>query len=254
MNIVLLGSGNVASVLGRKIKAAGHDIVQVYSRNAHTASQLAYELDSESANYKSILNKDADLYMICVPDQAIPVVIDDLHLPGKIIVHTAASVPMDVLQSVSEFYGIFYPLQSLRKEINLLPGTPIFFEGNKDRVVKTLEALAEDISPGQHMKAGLENRVKLHVGAVLVSNFTNHLYALAQEYCEKEGLNFSLLLPLITETALRLEHSKPALLQTGPAIRGDEETITKHLELLNNYPHVKKIYELLTNSIKEFKN
>ena len=93
MNIVMIGSGNVAAVLGRKLKAAGHTIVQLYSRNASAASELAYELDSESTNYKSMIQKNADLYIIAVDDRSIDDVADDLRVPGKIVVHTAASVP-----------------------------------------------------------------------------------------------------------------------------------------------------------------
>ncbi|MBL7748604.1 MAG: NAD(P)-binding domain-containing protein, partial [Chitinophagaceae bacterium] len=62
MNIVLIGSGNVATVLGRKFKAAGHTILQIYSRNASAASELAYEWDSESTTYKSTISKAGDVY------------------------------------------------------------------------------------------------------------------------------------------------------------------------------------------------
>src|SRR5688572_6953773 len=116
MDIVIFGSGNVAAVMGRKLKAAGHSVVQIMSRNATKASALAYELDTESANYMTLLNKNADIYIIAVSDDAIPDVIRGLHLPGRIVAHTAASVPKEVLKDVSKHYGVFYPLQSLRKE------------------------------------------------------------------------------------------------------------------------------------------
>ena len=87
--------------------------------------------------------------------------------------------------------------------------------------------------------------------AVMVNNFTNHLYALIEKYCKDEGLDFYLLLPLIQETAARLEDASPSKTQTGPAIRGDDATIEKHLDLLNKYPQLKKIYELFTESISQ---
>ncbi|MGB5029198.1 MAG: F420-dependent NADP oxidoreductase [Chitinophagaceae bacterium] len=253
MDIVIIGSGNVAAVLGRKFKAAGHTILQIYSRNAAAASELAYEWDTESTNYKITINKNADIYIIAVSDDAIDDVTADLKLPGKIVVHTAASVPKEVLKNVTTHYGVFYPLQSLRKEMKSLPDTPIFYDGSDELTKRKLESLAKSILREQVTEAGDEARLKLHIAAVVVSNFTNHLYALAEAFCRKEGLDFKQLLPLIEETALRIKDVSPHEAQTGPAARHDKETIQKHLELLKDHPQLKNIYLLLSESIQQEK-
>ncbi|MBK8143150.1 MAG: DUF2520 domain-containing protein [Chitinophagaceae bacterium] len=253
MDIVIIGSGNVAAVLGRKFKAAGHTILQIYSRNAAAASELAYEWDTESTNYKITINKNADVYIIAVSDDAIDDVTADLKLPGKIVVHTAASVPKEVLKNVTTHYGVFYPLQSLRKEMKSLPDTPIFYDGSDELTKRKLESLAKSILREKVTEAGDEARLKLHIAAVVVSNFTNHLYALAETFCRKEGLDFKQLLPLIEETALRIKDVSPHEAQTGPAARHDKETIQKHLELLKDHPQLKNIYLLLTESIQQEK-
>lgn len=250
MDIVIIGSGNVAAVLGRKFKAAGHQIIQVVSRNMTTASALAYEWDTESTNYMSLLNKNADVYLIAVQDNAIKEVISDLRLPGKVIAHTAGSVDKDILKHVSAHYGVFYPLQSLRKETDRLPDTPVFFEGSDEKANKTLEKLAHSIAFEQVAKAGSEERLKMHVAAVIVSNFANHLYTLAEAYCKKEGLDFKQLIPLIEETASRIKEISPNQSQTGPAIRHDIETIQKHIAMLKDHPQLQKIYVILTESIE----
>ncbi|MBM3414880.1 MAG: DUF2520 domain-containing protein [Bacteroidetes bacterium] len=251
MDIVIIGSGNVAAVLGRKFKAAGHHILQIYSRNASAASQLAYEWDTESTNYKSLINPYADIYIVAVTDDAIDDITKDLLLPGKVVAHTAASVPKEVLKNVTSHYGVFYPLQSLRKEMTIVPDVPVFFDGSDETSRKKLEALARSISSENVTEAGDDARLKLHAAAVVVSNFTNHLYQLAEDYCNKEGLDFKQLLPLIEETALRLKTISPAAVQTGPAIRHDKETIQKHLGLLKDHPQLKNIYLLLTESIQQ---
>ena len=251
MDLVIIGSGNVASVLGRKFRAAGHSIVQVYSRNAKAASALAYEWDTESTNYKSMLNKQADVYLIAVSDDAIAEVVDDLYLPGKVVAHTAAAVSREILKHVSAHYGVLYPLQSLRSELTPMAAIPLFFDGNDEIAKQKLEALARSVSPEQVLQAGDDARAKLHVAAVFVSNFTNHLYMLAADYCRREGLDFKQLLPLVEETALRLRQMPAADAQTGPAIRHDKETLQKHLELLAAYPQLKTIYLLLTESIQQ---
>src|SRR5687768_10396158 len=210
MDIVIIGSGNVAAVLGRKFKNAGHQIVQVVSRNASAASALAYEWDTESTNYRSLVNKNADIYIIAVSDDAIEEVAADLKLPGKIVAHTAASVPKDVLKNVSGHYGVFYPLQSLRKEMPGLPDIPVFIDGSDVKTKKTLEDLASSISPQKVVVTSDDERMKLHIAAIIVSNFTNYLYMLAENYCRRENIDFSLLRPLIEETAARVKTMSPS--------------------------------------------
>jgi len=253
MDIVIIGSGNVAAVLGRKFKAAGHNIVQIFSRNATAATELAYEWDTESTNYKILINKNADIYIIAVSDDAIDDVVDELKLPGKVVAHTAASLPKEALKNVTNHYGVFYPLQSLRKEMTGLPDMPIFFDGSDSIAKSKLATLAHSISKENVTEAGDDARLKLHVAAVIVSNFTNHLYSLAEEYCRKEGLDFKQLLPLIEETTSRLKNISPTAAQTGPAQRHDNETIHKHLDLLKNHPQLKNLYVLLTESIQQTK-
>lgn len=250
MDIVIIGSGNVATVLGKKFKAAGHTILQVVSRNAKAATELAYQWDTESSNYFSVINKNADVYIIAVNDDAIETVIAEIKLPGKVIAHTAASMPKDILKNVSEHYGVFYPLQSLRKEMTKLPEMPLFVEGIDDKTNSVLTKLAQSISPDHVIVSTEGEREKMHVAAVVVNNFTNHLYALTENFCKKEGLNFKELIPLIEETVNRLKTNSPNETQTGPAAREDNETIKKHLGLLENHPQLKKIYETLTESIR----
>ncbi len=253
MDIVIIGSGNVAAVLGRKFRAAGHTILQIYSRNNVAASALAYEFDTESTNYKSMIHKTADVYLIAVADDAINDVVTELRLPGKVVAHTAASVPKEILKTVTDHYGVFYPLQSLRKEMTELPDIPVFFDGSDDIAKTKLEQLAHSIAKVKVVLANDADRMKLHVAAVVVSNFPNHLYVLAEKYCKQEGLDFKQLLPLIEETALRIKNTSPKLAQTGPAIRHDKETIQKHIEILKNHPQLKNLYVLLTESIQQAK-
>ena len=249
MDIVIIGTGNTATVLGRKLKTAGHSILQVFGRDTTAASDLAYELDTESTNYWNVVNRNADLYIIAVSDIAISNVIEELQLPGKTIVHTAASVSKNILKDASSHFGVFYPLQTLRKETAYLPETPIIIDASDAQTLKELDVLAHSISD-QVVEAGDEQRQKLHLAAVFCNNFVNHLYALAEAYCKNEGLDFELLLPLIRETASRAEELLPSQSQTGPAIRNDAATIEKHLQLLAAYPHLKNIYEVFTSSIR----
>lgn len=248
MDIVIIGTGNTATVLGRKLRKAGHKIVQVFGRDTSAASKLAYELGTESTNYWNVVNRDADIYILAVSDIAIEEILEELQLPDKTIVHTAASVSKNILKNKAQHFGVFYPLQSLKKELGHSPDIPIIIDASDDSTMKELETLAHSISDTV-VEAGDEERMKLHLAAVIVNNFANHLYALAEAYCNNEGIDFNLLLPLIKETAERLDHISPSQSQTGPALRNDRTTIEKHLVLLSRYPHLKTIYETFTKSI-----
>jgi predicted short-subunit dehydrogenase-like oxidoreductase (DUF2520 family) len=248
MKIVIIGTGNTATVLGRKLKKAGHHIVQVFGRDTSAASKLAYELGTKSTNYWNVVYREADLYLLAVSDIAIEEILHELQLPDKTIVHTAASVSKNILKNAAHHFGVFYPLQSLKKELGHLPEMPIIIDASDEATLKELEALAHSISD-KVVEADDEQRIKLHLAAVICNNFVNHLYALAEAYCKNEGIDFHLLLPLIQETAARLSDASPAKSQTGPALRNDRATIDKHLELLDGYPELKNIYEQFTQSI-----
>ncbi len=247
MTVAIIGSGNVATVLGKLIQKKGHRIVQVVSRKVEHAAVLAKELHTRHASHLNDL-LTADIYIIAVPDAVIPKIAAEMHAPGKIVVHTSGSVSMDVLCDVTEYYGVLYPLQSLRRESNRVPAIPLLVNAVNHHTIEDLSSFALTLSPTVHF-ADEQQRLNLHTAAVIVSNFTNYLYALAKKFCEDEATDFSLLYPLIEEVAGRLRENDPATMQTGPAVRGDISTIEKHLSLLSAYPELKKIYQVLSESI-----
>jgi len=248
MKIGIIGSGNVATVMGRKVSKAGHKIIQVISRNEGHAQLLAKELNCGYASSFDDLNRDGDLYMVAISDSSLLELDKHLSLEKKMIVHTAGSVSKNVLGKISKNYGVLYPLQSLRKENENIPEIPLLVDANTAENLTLIYDFAKTIS-NDVRHSNDEERLKLHVGAIIVNNFTNHLYALTENYCKKENVDFKLLLPLINETASRLHFFSPTELQTGPAARNDKLTIEKHLALLKDHPALKRIYELMTESI-----
>ena len=252
MKIVIIGSGNVASVLGRLVKRAGHEILQVLGRNAEHASLLAKELETTFSINKAEINMDADLYLAAVTDAALNEVEHYCQLGERLVVHTAGAVPIDVLKNASSNYGVLYPLQSLRKESkDVQTDIPLLIDGNTPAAIDAIEKFALTISSTVVVVSD-DQRLKLHVAAVFVNNFTNHLYMLAADYCNKEGLDFKMLLPLIVETASRLRDHLPGDMQTGPAIRKDITTLDKHLRELSAYPKLKNIYLKMSDSIMNY--
>lgn len=251
MKVVIIGAGNVATVLGRRIKQCGHEVLQVVSRKKDSAKILADELECPFTDNGGTMDRDAGLYLLAVSDDAMTGFDKSYHLDNKLVVHTAGSVSKDVLKDFSSSYGVMYPLQSLNKNISPQPlNIPLLIDANTGDALARLEEFAQTLSQNVS-RANDQLRLNLHVAAVLVNNFTNHLHFLAADYCKHEGADFKLLLPLIEETALRLRYHMPNEMRTGPAVRKDIKTLQRHLRLLADYPSIHNIYLKMTDSIMQ---
>lgn len=253
MKIVIIGTGNVATVLGKKILEAGHEIMQAAGRSFEKTNLLASQLNCNPVYNTRYLSLSADIYVVAVSDSSIHFVAAQLKLKDKIIVHTAAAVSKNVLETCSENFGVLYPLQTLIKEMPYLPPVPVLIDGNNETTKKVLTEFSLGWAENVQV-ADDEERLRLHIAAVFVNNFANYIFTIIEEYCKKEQLQFNLLYPLIEETITRLKINPPSGLQTGPAVREDYSTIAKHNEILTNYPELKKFYNLFTQSIISFYN
>jgi predicted short-subunit dehydrogenase-like oxidoreductase (DUF2520 family) len=250
MQVTIIGTGNVASVLGKLIQQSGHTIVEIIGRNKEQRELLARACNAVPQNIERI-NQNSDVYIITVSDTAIPLIASKLILENNpLVVHTAGSVSKKVLQQISGQYGVLWPLQSIRKETTHFPEIPFVIDASNDEAKIKLEIFARTLSNVASF-ANDEQRIKLHLAAVIASNFTNYLYSLTEEYCKKEKLDFRLLFPLINETTERLKNYSPAETQTGPAIRGDVSTINEHLHLLAKQPQLQHIYKVLSENIMQ---
>lgn len=251
MNIVIVGAGNVAHCFGHLLKLHGHQILQVISRKKEHAVELAELLHASATDDLLDIDMEADIYLLAVSDSSIPELNDQLRLGRRIVIHTAGAVPLDAIKKISTNTGVLYPLQSLRKEIKNYPLIPLMLEAGTDEVLRRLQSLAQSISSKIEI-INSEQRLQLHLAAVLCNNFTNHLITRAKNYCEKSGLDFSLLQPIIKETFERLEKYSPESVQTGPAMRKDETTMAKHRALLEGEEYLQLIYQVMSDSIYDF--
>jgi len=244
IDVVILGNGNVATQLAKVFyKTKEVNLVQVYSRS--TPSKFTLKNNIPTTNKITNL-KIAQIYIIAISDDAISEFSKQLDFKDKLVVHTSGSVALNDLQCKAN-KGIFYPLQSISKNKKIsFKNIPLCIEATNKKDYKLLEELAKTISKKVY-QINSEQRKSLHVAAVFVNNFTNHLYKIGNDICDEHKVGFEILKPLILETAKKIKHLSPNNSQTGPAKRNDQKTIKKHLEMLNK--EQQEIYILLTNSI-----
>lgn len=250
MDITLIGAGNLATHLGTALQGAGHTIRQVYSRTEASASTLAERLQCSHTTAIDGISNGSDLYIISVKDSALQQLADQFTRvsPDALFVHTAGSMPMDVLPSRRR--GVLYPMQTFTKQREVdFSVIPCFTEANNEADLSLLNTLCSGISR-QVIPLSSDDRKWLHVSAVFCCNFLNHCIALGSEVLQQHGIPFSVMLPLVSETVAKLQHLTPSEAQTGPAIRHDENVIQRHLALLADNPQLRDFYEQATRSIQ----
>jgi len=244
IKVVILGGGNVAFHLATHLlKNSQIELVQIFNRTIEKISNFKSQT-SITNNLNEL--KEADIYIIAVSDDAISKLSTDLNLKNKLVVHTSGSVSMEQLKSYSN-KGVFYLLQSFSKDTEVdFSNIPICIEADRNEDLLTLEKLGHSLSENVYF-IDSNQRQKLHVAAVFVNNFVNHLYHLGNDICEENNIPFEILQPLIAETAKKITNLSPLKAQTGPAKRMDTKTIEKHKAMLTKSQE--EIYTLLTKSI-----
>lgn len=245
LQVVILGTGNIAQHLFNIFTTYTNiTIVQVVGRNSK-ALEFFKEKTETQTNFNKI--KNADFYIIAVSDSAVEEVASFLKNKNGIVAHTAGSIPMKVLQDHPN-HGIFYPLQTFTKNYPVdFKSVPMCIEANTNESSILLKKLANIISDTVYDVTS-EQRKKLHLTAVFINNFSNYMYQIGSDICEKNDLSFDIIKPLILETAKKGTLFNPETILTGPARRGDYKTIDIHKSQINNKEHL-KIYNVITDAI-----
>ena len=255
MRIVFVGAGRLATNLAVALKEKGHRIEAVYSRTRESAEALASLVGCPAVTDIRQLPQEADAFILSVKDAVLADLIVQLAdgREGQTFFHTAGSVPMSVFGSHRR-HGVLYPMQTFSKERRVdFARIPFFIEGSEPETLQMAHRLAASVSSEVH-ELDSEARRFLHLAAVFACNFTNHCYALSAEILEKHGLPFSVMLPLIEETARKVEALPPRQAQTGPAVRYDENVIEAQKQLLADTPAMRDIYDLMSKSIHQLAN
>jgi predicted short-subunit dehydrogenase-like oxidoreductase (DUF2520 family) len=247
-NIILLGSGNVATHLGIALKNSNYTIVQVFSKSIKNAKLLAKKLDTHFTNDLTKL-KPADLIIVSINDDAILSVLSQIK--NTAIVHTSGSIGLNVFKEQFSNYGVFYPLQTFNQEVDInITEIPFCIEGNslefENQLIEIAKALSNNV-----VKMNSQQRKQLHIAAVFACNFSNHMFNIASDLLDEKNIDFKILLPLIKETIVNLDKHKPKELQTGPAKRKDTLVIEEHIGIIKE-KEIKELYQKITTNIIKY--
>lgn len=250
--IGIIGSGNVAWHLVHGLNSIPKiEVKWVFGRNKTTLTELSHS-SGVPFFMDVLLPQEVDLVIVCVNDDAIQNILDDLPKNLK-VAYTSGTFSLSQLVSQQQSCGVFYPLQTFTKNQSLdLNEVPFLIEATEKSFENELLELARKISRNVQVMDS-EQRRKVHIAAVISNNFVNHLLFIAQKFLKENNLDEKILNPLIRETISKAERLGPYRAQSGPARRLDVKTIQTHLEALKGKE--KEIYQLITKSIEEtYKN
>ena len=242
LKVSVLGSGNLGTHMVNLLNDASEvELVQWYSR-----SKIDHE-EIEVTNDIKML-KNAEIYILCVSDDSIGDLSNQLIFNNKLVVHTSGSTTYESINRKNR-RGVFYPLQSFSKTRKLnYSEIPICIEAENDIDLNILIDLCNKIRCDFH-KINFEQRKNLHLAAVITNNFTNYLFSLSKEILSDQNLNFDILKPLINETVDKIHKLDPSESQTGPARRNDQNIIDMHIKMLKDPEH-QNLYKLISQMIK----
>lgn len=247
--IAVVGAGNVAYTLCKVLKNKEINPYCVYVRNACAAEKMHRELDVDVvSDYKKVM--ESDFLIIAVNDDAISEVASHLVDYKGLVVHTSGTKPSEVLSSI-ERYGVLYPLHTMSKEREIsFDNVPLLIYANSPEDLIRLNGFAEQLS-SKVQYCDDEQRKAIHLSAVFVSNFTNVMLGVGEKVLKDNGLTLDLIYPLVKEMIQKSFAISPEKALTGPARRGDLETIRNHEEMLADSSKELEIYKVLTNYILE---
>jgi len=254
MTFNIIGNGNIAWFFASTLLKAKHHCTGIYARDVDAAKQLADHLLVQKWGKPSdIEDGEAAICFVAISDSAIVDVVKALSFKQTVIVHTAGAVSIDILNSSAKSYGVFWPIYSILKtNPPAHRNIPCAWEASDAKAQKYILEICHAITD-ELIEAKFEQRKWIHLSAVIGNNFINHLLSICDQICTNNHIPFSTVLPIINQTFDRIKHTAPKALQTGPAIRNDTSTIKAQIELLEGHKDWQKIYEVLTNSIKNSK-
>ncbi len=238
-SVVLIGSGNVAYHLAKMFDENSITLSQICGRNHKTVQEISSQFN---IHYCTDIQqvKRADLYIICVPDDYIKEISMQIPYKNALVIHTAGSVSMDEISA--ERKGVLYPLQTFSKSrILKYNQIPFFIEASNQNDETILKNICHKISNNVHILSS-EQRIKLHLAAIWVNNYTNFNNVIAQEILKEANISLDVMKPLWNETFEKLQTENPIQTQTGPAKRNDINILKKHKALINN-DNYKNLYE-----------
>ncbi|MFN8320851.1 MAG: DUF2520 domain-containing protein [Saprospiraceae bacterium] len=245
MEIGIAGSGNMAYRLVPALQHVGLRVGQIWNRSQNSDLATKYQLKMCTQPE----DMEANMLFICVSDDAITEVAEKFKNFKGTVVHTSGSVSSAVLNSFKH-YGVMWPVQTMTRQGRIsFEKIPLCITTSDADTQEFLAQVAGLLSDRVYPMND-EQRLRVHLTAVMTNNFMNHLAILSRDYLQNNNLDYEIIVPLIRTTLEKITNKPYNFEQTGPAHRNDQRVIQSHLTLLEKDASLQKLYQIITESIQ----
>ena len=257
--IALIGAGRVGTAVTEVLRRRGHEVTGVSSRLAESAERAAARLHSTTFDHRSGLPA-ADVVLLGVPDDAVEPVAAEI-VPwleaGTVVIHFAGALGLGPLKKASGAgagVAALHPVQTfpdIERGIDRLPGSAWGVTAPPE-IARWAEALVVADLEGLPVLVPEEARSVWHAAAVSTSNGVAALLAVGEAMLAAIGIADPqrVLGPLAAGTVANAGERGGAASLTGPVVRGERESIGRHLKALTDAsPHLVDDYALIARVI-----
>jgi predicted short-subunit dehydrogenase-like oxidoreductase (DUF2520 family) len=247
--VAILGAGKVGCAVGGALRGAGLPVVAVTTRSAQTASRAAERTGVSAGTDNAAAAAGADIVLLTTNDDAIARVCSEVatagaFTPGQLVVHMSGTLPLSILgpaASAGARIGCAHPLQSFathEQAARDIAGS-VFGVTSGPNAAEELEAIVNALD-GHSVTVPEDKKTLYHVAAAIASNYLVAVEDLAQQLLLEVGLDEPsagvALQPLAHVTLGNVAELGTANALTGPIVRGDIDTIRRHLKALETLP------------------
>lgn len=257
--ISIIGAGRLGSALARHLHKIGNSPFSLISNNYDWLEKLSAESHPVNIS-KSVddLHRESTLIFLCVPDQALPGLVQNLSQilffdwQNTLIVHCSGANTTQVLTPLSRLGASVAAIHPIQTFPSLTEGSERFsgiywgVEASSP-LIKNIREIVLDLG-GTPIQIPAQAKALYHLACVVSSNYLVTLVSLSSEILAGCGLPkedaFKMMAPLIRGTLESLTWQTPEQALTGPVARGDSATIKSHLsELEEQLPHLIPVYK-----------
>jgi predicted short-subunit dehydrogenase-like oxidoreductase (DUF2520 family) len=259
--VAIVGPGRLGSALAVELSRAGYRVSELVSRRRSASESKARKLAKKLHARFSIPQAaclDAEVIWFCVPDREISSAARRLAgsgpWRGKCAFHSSGaltSAELGTLQRKGARVASVHPLMSfVRGVVPSLKGVPFALEGDAD-ALRVAARIVRDLG-GTAFPIPARNKVAYHAWGAFASPLAVALLVTAEQVANAAGLSPQQarrkMLPMLKQTLENYRRWGAARSFSGPLVRGDAETIGKHLKILSPIPEAKEVYLALSRS------
>lgn len=253
--IAIVGPGRLGRALALELKRARYRISEIVSRDTAASKRRARELARKVDGHVSTIDTarlDTDLVWFCVPDREIAAASRQLASAvvwkKKIVFHSSGALASDELKALRRrgaSVASVHPLMTfVSGSIPPLQGVPFAVEGDA-AAVRLARRIARDLG-GEAFTIRKQHKAAYHAWGAFTSPLLVATLVTGERLASAAGLSAvearKKMLPIVRRTIANYEALGPAGAFSGPIVRGDSETIHKHLRVLRKVPQARDVY------------